>query len=105
MRTAFQKEVLRVLRKHGSDTTKPHIFEFHVYLPSRARAKMAADKIRQNGFSEAEVSRAGAGRKWLCAARKRIIPQKADLEEQARFFQQLADALGGQFDGWEAELI
>lgn len=41
----------------------------------------------------------------LCLAKKTLIPEKADLGDQARFFEQIADALGGEFDGWEAKIV
>ena len=105
MSKTFQKGVLKQLREKGSDLTKPHDFEFYLYVPTKPYAAKAAEKIRRNGFSGAEVRRAESGSGWLCLARKTIIPEKADLADHARFLEQVAAALGGEFDGWEAEIV
>jgi hypothetical protein len=86
MNATFQAEVLQRLRENGSDLTKPHDFEFYVYLTTRPLARKAADKIRQSGFAAAEVSRSASGDAWLCVAKKTLIPEKADLADHARFF-------------------
>lgn len=105
MSAEFQEEVLQQLRKNGSDVSKPHDFEFYLYLPTRESAERAAVKIRQSGFTAAEVSRSVSGSAWLCVAKKSLIPGKANLADHARFFEQIAAALGGVFDGWEAEIV
>jgi hypothetical protein len=105
MSDAFQKEVLEQLRENGSDITKPHHFEFYLYVPTRPNADKAAEKIRMSGFSSAAVSRATSGGGWLCLASKTIVPKQADLAQYARFMEQVATALGGEFDGWEAEIV
>ena len=105
MSETFQQEVLEQLRESGSDLTKPHNFEFYFYVPTEADADKAVEKIRSSGFSTAEVSRAASGSGWLCLARKTIIPDQADLSDHARFLEQVAAAVRGEFDGWEAEIV
>jgi len=102
MSTAFAQEVLETLRKNGSDITKPHTFEFYLYVPKEILATKVANKIRQSGFT-AEVSR--SGKRWECVASKTLVPATADLGDEARFFEQIAAAVGGEFDGWETALI
>jgi hypothetical protein len=104
MSATFQNEVLEQLREFGSDLTKPHDFEFYLYVPTKAYAEKAA-KIRSSGFSAAEVSRAASGSGWLCLARKTIIPEHANLSDHARFFEEVAAAVGGDFDGWRQRLF
>lgn len=105
MSAAFQKEVLRQLRRNGSDLSMPHDFEFFIYLPTKAIANAVASQIRRTGFAAAEVSRAGSGNGWLCIASKSLVPSAADLSKHARFFERLAAAGGGEFDGWEAKIV
>ena len=105
MSATFKNEVLEQLRESGSDLTKPHAFEFYIYVPTQDYANKAAQKIRNSGYSSAEVSRAASGSGWLCLARKTIIPEQADLSDHARFLEQVAAAVGGEFDGWEAEIV
>ena len=105
MSKAFQKEVLGQLRKHGSDISKPHNFEFYLHVPTKAHAEKAVVKIRASSFAGATLSRCTSGSGWLCLATKTIVPAKADLADHARFFEQIAAALGGEFDGWEAKIV
>ena len=105
MRATFQEGVLQQLRESGSDLTKPHVFEFYLYFATRPLAVKAADKIRQSGFSAAGVSRSASGDAWLCVAKKTLVPGKADFGDHARFFEQIAAVLSGEFDGWEAEVV
>jgi hypothetical protein len=105
MSKEFENAVLDQLRASGSDTTKPHNFEFYIYLPSQVAANEAAGKILQSGFTGAEVSASGCGASWLCLAKKTLIPDETNLADHARFFMQVAAALNGEFDGWEAEIV
>lgn len=100
---AFQEEVLGQLRKADSDLAKPHAFEFYLRLPNKAFAEKAAVKFRESGFSAAAVSRSDSA--WLCTARKTIVPATTDLGDHARFFKEIAAALQGDFDGWEAQVV
>ena len=105
MSKKFKSEVMAQLRQSASDTSKPHKFEFYVYLPTKSYAQKAAAKIRTSGFSAAKVSRSVSGNGWLCVARKTLIPRDADLNDQARFLNEVAAALGGDWDGWEGEIV
>jgi hypothetical protein len=105
MSQGFKKEVLDQLRANGSDTSKPHRFEFYLYMPTKSYAAKAAEKMLKSGFSEAKVTRSASERGWLCLAQKTLIPKNADLDDHARFLEEVAAAVGGDLDGWEAELI
>jgi hypothetical protein len=102
MSNVFGEEVLATLRRNGSDTTKAHRLDFFVYAPEQASASKAANRICECGF-KAEVSR--AGKRWLIVASKTLVPATADLAENGRFFEQIAEAVGGDFDGWEAQAV
>ena len=105
MSAEFKEEVLEQLRENGSDTSKPHNFEYFLYLPKQMYAEKAAAKIRESGFMVPDPTESASGGGWLCVARKTIIPDTADIGDHARFFGQIATALGGEFDGWEAEIV
>ena len=97
----FRKEVLKRLRASGSDTNLPHKFEFFLYLPTETAAETAAQRLRESDFS-AQVSHTGSGNGWLCRAEITLVPVTASLDEIGLFFEQLAAALEGDFDGWES---
>ena len=102
MSKAFAEKVLATLRKNGSDINKPHRFDFFVYVPKRVYTLKAADRVRRSGFA-AKVS--GSKKPCLVLASKTIIPATANLADHVRFFEQIAAAVGGEFDGWETEVV
>ncbi|HXT26225.1 MAG TPA: ribonuclease E inhibitor RraB [Candidatus Eisenbacteria bacterium] len=102
MSKTFEEEVLKTLRANGSDVTKAHEFEFYVNVPERRNAVLVADKIKESGYNT-ELSR--SGRHWLVVAKKSFVPVKGHLADQARFFGELAAAVHGDFDGWEAKIV
>src|SRR5687767_1013434 len=97
---SFRKEVLDQLERMGSDVTRPHGFDFYLYLPTASAAADAAEKVRERDFA-AEVTQGTKPGTWLCKATKSITPAVAPLEDIGTFFTQIADALNGEFDGWE----
>ena len=104
MSQAFRKEVLDQLSEMGSDTTQPHGFNFYLYVPTQEAARQAADKVRESEFA-AEVMPGPSGSNWLCRASITIVPAIAPLDEIGSFFEQVAAALHGDFDGWESDVV
>ncbi len=102
--SGFRKEVLKQLRASGSDTNGPHTIEFFLYLPTQSAAETAAKRLRESEF-EARVSPSGSGNGWLCKASITLVPITAALNEIGRFFEQMAAALDGDFDGWECAVV
>jgi Regulator of ribonuclease activity B len=105
MSETFKQEVLDQLRESGSDIAKPHKFEFYLYVLTKVDADIAAAKMLQSGFLSAKVSKASSDNSWLCLVGKTLVPIESDLNDHARFFREVAAALGGEFDGWEAEIV
>src|SRR5882672_7148076 len=104
MSHSFRAEVLAQLREMGSDITRPHSFDFYLYVPTELAAKQAADKVRESEFA-VEVLLGASGGDWLCRATITIVPEVAPLDEIGSFFKQVAASLHGDFDGWESDVI
>jgi hypothetical protein len=100
----FRLQVLEQLRKNGSDTSRPHTFDFYLYLPTETAAQEAAKRLIKRNYL-VDVRPAAKGPDWLCLANSTLIPETAPLTEIGQFFTQLADEFHGEFDGWEAEVI
>jgi hypothetical protein len=101
---SFRVEVLQQLYTFGSNTSKPHSFDFYLYFPTETAARDAAVKVREKGFA-AEVLAGADGGKWVCRARKALVPETAFLDEIDHFFQELAATFHGDFDGWESNVV
>ena len=91
--------VLTQLEKAGSDLSKPHDIEFFLYLPTEAAAESAASRVSEHGFVAA-VSPPLEGAPWLCLVTKTMIPTVSELQRIRRDFDDLANSLGGNYDGW-----
>ena len=104
MKPSLKFEVLGELQEMHSDTTKAHRFDFYLYFPSRHSAETAAEKIRESEFL-AKVEPGASGDNWLCRASIKLVPADAPLDEIGKFFDQVAGALHGDFDGWESDVI
>jgi rhodanese-related sulfurtransferase len=100
----FADEVLAQLRSSNSDTSKPHTFDFYLYLPTEQVANTAAERIRKAGYT-ATVRAAAKGPGWLCLASHEFTPDKAPWAEVQALFSTLAKELKGDFDGWESNII
>lgn len=109
MQSAFgaddlRSEVVRQLRGVGSDVSRPHRFDFYLYVPSEADARSASLRLKEQGLS-VEVRRAAKGQDWLCFATATLVPDTSRLTELGGLFSQLARSYKGDFDGWEAEVV
>ena len=104
MPESFYKEVLDQLRQMGSDAKRPHNLDLFLYLPTEAAAQTAAEKVRRLHFSTEVVPGAKDGT-WLCRAKIRIIPESAPLDGIGAYFEHVAYELGGDFDGWQADVM
>jgi hypothetical protein len=75
-----------------------------IYVPDQTTAEALAAKLRCDGF-EVE-SRLGADElNWLVLARHMLIPDEEAFERARDHLASFAGAAGGEYDGWEADLI
>lgn len=100
----LRTEVLAQLRHGGSDTSKPHHFDFYLYLPTEAAAREAGQRLTKRDY-RVEVRPAAKGPNWLCLAKTALTPDTAPLAEIESLFTQLAQEFQGEFDGWESDVI
>ena len=92
-------QTLNRLEEAGSDLSKPHEMEFFLYFPEEASANAAAGDIRDQGFV-VEVKPSEEGSDWLCFAVKTMVPTYEDIVAISREFGAIAEAYGGEYDGW-----
>ena len=96
--------VIVQLRKAGSDLSRPHAIDFYLYFPNKSAAEEAAARMRDTGY-QTEVKRAAKGDNWLCLGKKKVIPKLPTIQGITRDLDALAKSYGGDYDGWEAEVV
>lgn len=97
----LDKVVIDQLQKAGSNLTKPHAIDFYLYFPDKPVALEAAAKMAKAGF-QVKFGKAAKGDKWLCIARKSLVPELPAIQEIGRNLTEMATSLKGEYDGWEA---
>jgi hypothetical protein len=99
----LRTQVLKELREVESDVSKPHKFDFYLYVPTEEAARAAKKKLV--GDFDVQIQEAALGPGWLCLSRATLIPESAPLEKIGIRFKELAVEFAGEFDGWEAETV
>ena len=82
----------------GVDPAVPYWVEHFLYFPRRRWAEQVARRLRELGY-EVEVSE-GSGGAWLVLARCQMLPTEEDIDTVAEQLRELAEAFGGEYDGW-----
>jgi hypothetical protein len=97
-------EILRQLRKAGSDLSKPHLPEFIFDFPNEAAAQEAVAKVKALGF-EAEIAPPTPGRQWPVRAQKSMMLTEEALKRTRYQFDRIARTGAGSYEGWGAPAI
>jgi hypothetical protein len=98
--------VLGSLVDAGADLTQPRHVVFYVYLSDQASAQRAAEAPRGQGYTaEVRDPLPDHPEQWgLVCDRHDVVTSPDFIREADDFFQALADAHGGDYDGWEASV-
>jgi regulator of RNase E activity RraB len=83
----------------GVDPAVPYWVEHFLYFPRRRWAEQVARRLRQLGY-EVEVSESATEGLWLVLARCQMLPTEEDIDAVAEQLRELAEAFGGEYDGW-----
>ncbi|MEP6835722.1 MAG: ribonuclease E inhibitor RraB [Gemmatimonas sp.] len=95
------RQVLQQLLQAGADLSKPTEVNYYLYYQDRA----AADSAAARGSSAplvASVQRAADNSAWLCLVTGTMVPSESNIRAHTTRLVALAQATGGQYDGWEA---
>jgi regulator of ribonuclease activity B len=79
---------------------EPKVLDHYLYFPEKANAERAAVKMREKGWT-VEVKMGADGENWLALA-KQPAPIEEDIGGIRDELEELADRLGGEYDGWGA---
>ena len=97
-------KVISHLISNGSDPSKPHELDFFFYLPDRPSCESLAARLNASGF-RTDVLEPDADSRWAIQAWIWLPLDYGRIRSLTRDFEQIATALGGEFDGWGAEVI
>jgi hypothetical protein len=86
-----------------SDAEAPHTILHYVYVPDAEVAASIAGELHLRGF-RTEVRLGADGSNWLVLARHEGVPSEALMSSTRRFMEALVGDVGGEYDGWEAEV-
>lgn len=90
-------------QEHSSaNSTKSYPFTHYLYFSDKIAAKGVAEILRAQGFV-VEDRLGGDDVNWLVLANHVTIPSETAIEEASQVLRHLAEANGGEYDGWEAE--
>jgi hypothetical protein len=94
--------VLDQLRAHGADLDRPrHVIQY-LYFPSDEGARAAAEALRPMGY-EVDVRPPSSGiDQWAVIAEMEVVLDESWVDETRRRLRAVAEANGGEYDGWEA---
>ena len=94
--------VVENLRDAGSDVSKPHAIDFNLYVPTEAVAKNIEQQLATQGY---EVTVDEGDDDWAVTATKRMVPDPAEITKVGDSLRKLAEAEGGEYDGWGAAVV
>jgi hypothetical protein len=98
------RAVLEQLRAAGSDLGKPHQIDFYLYFATEQAAQQAAEKLEAEGY-EGEMRMAPDLTRWMCMVREEMVPEPSKIGASKRRFAKLAQEFGGEYDGWETNVV
>ncbi len=99
----FDRHILKVLKKKGSNFRKTHAVEFYVYFKGKASAKKAATRIKKQGF-HVELLSDSSGKRWICLSIRELHPQYETIQRFKRKLNTLAKPWGGHCDSWGTQV-
>jgi len=88
----------------ASTSGAPHILLHYLYFPTKEVAAEVAIHLREQGFKTEE--RLGADSiNWLVLATHEVVPSEEILAITRQMMEDLTGSRGGEYDGWEAEVL
>jgi hypothetical protein len=97
-------QVLGQLMEQGADLAKPRHALYYLYFTSKDTAEAGAEEGRSAGYTcEVRDPLAEYPGQWLLLCeRSDVVLDPNGVIAADNLFQDIADRLGGVFDGWEA---
>lgn len=100
---SFDSQGINELRA-VSDGTALHVLKHYLYFADESNASKASQRLVKRAFEV--ISRPSAdGENWLVLASHIAVPTEERIGAIRADLEKLADEHGGEYDGWEAEVV
>jgi hypothetical protein len=100
------KQVLKQLRRLGANLSRPREVIHFLYFPTQVAAEQASHQLRGEGYMIDVRPAANAAESppnpWVMEARNYVVVDESNVQAMRQRFEDLAEAGGGEYDGWEA---
>jgi hypothetical protein len=94
--------ILQQLRGKGAKLALPrHVLHF-VDCPDEASARAAAEDVEAIGFDATVEAPSGEDAQWSVRGEAMRVVDETTVATHRKQFERIADAHGGEYDGWEA---
>ncbi|MBK5224680.1 MAG: ribonuclease E inhibitor RraB [Acidimicrobiia bacterium] len=101
------RKVLHQLVQAGADLREPRHGIFFVHFPDQRSAEAAAAAARARSF-ECRVNEPHPDddppQWWVVCEQHEVVLDGSTVRDLSAFFESIADAHGGHYDGWEASV-
>lgn len=94
------EEALALCAQHGLSSERERPIAHYFYCPDESMARDLELRLAREGF-DVEVRLGADGRNWLALAKHSAT--LATIEQSSERLEALADAVGAEYDGWEAD--
>lgn len=99
----FDRHILKLLKKRGSNLNKPHAIEYYVYFKTKSSAVKARARIRKKGF-HVELLTDSSAKRWVCLSIREMLPRYQAIQTVKTKLNTLAKPFGGHCDGWGTQV-
>lgn len=105
VRWAGDQDVIAQLADAGDPCTEAREIEHYAYFPSIRAAETFHTWLIDHGFTPIEITPGSGKEPALVRFSHTGIPEIADIFEHTSAATRAAEALGGDYDGWEARVL
>lgn len=102
----WDTKVITKLRAQGTDVFKPHEVSFFLALPDEATGRRLEQRLTGEGFTvDLKSVPENPTHPYSLHAMKALRLSIPDMREHSRRFTEMANAVGGRYDGWTAGVV
>lgn len=106
------QRILRLLKRKGSDLSKPHHAVYYLYFQSKISADIVAAQLREDYYTVhvgpapfSWLHRLLGSDRWKCIVEKYVLLEEDAVLERTRRFNKIAAQHDGAYAGWEAGIV